>query len=275
MLNTITSSHVCKIKDISFKYDFDGSIIPFVTIDPPLSTKTTIIRRISLCQPLKKITSLAVDDIIRLTHASKNALYIELVKPSEFERIDFTKHICPVCHAPLTPANSKSMSNLGRCINRSCNAQLYSTLLFFLTAMGITLRSVIYKVLNSILERKMFLNTPADLFFITESELISSSVSIEDAHDFIFCIHSIRKHISLKQIITSLRIPDLDFNWINTFTSWYTEHHDNILQVEDYLDKNKQSDLPDLDWSSWNQFFSIPDNVHFLHDLLIYFDTSK
>ena len=262
MLNTITSSHVCKIKDISFRYDFDGSITPYLTIDPPLSTKTTIIKRISLCQPLKKITSLALDDTIRLTYASKNSLYIELLKPSEFERIDFTKHICPICHTPLNPANNNSVSDLGRCINRSCQAQLYNTLLFFLTAMGITLRSVIYKVLNSIITRKMFLYTPADLFFITESDLISSSVSIEEAHDFIFCIHSIRK-------------PDLDFNWINTFTSWYTEHHDNILQVEDYLDKDKQSDLPDLDWSSWNQFFSIPDNVHFLHDLLIYFDTSK
>ena len=275
MLNTITSSHVCKIKDISFRYDFDGSITPYLTIDPPLSTNTTIIKRISLCQPLKKITSLALNDTIRLTYASKNSLYIELLKPSEFERIDFTKHICPICHTPLNPANNNSVSDLGRCINRSCQAQLYNTLLFFLTAMGITLRSVIYKVLNSIITRKMFLYTPADLFFITESDLISSSVSIEDAHDFIFCIHSIRKHTSLNQIISALRIPDLDFNWINTFTSWYTEHHDNILQVEDYLDKDKQSDLPDLDWSSWNQFFSIPDNVHFLHDLLIYFDTSK
>ena len=100
MLNTITSSHVCKIKDISFKYDFDGSVTPYLTIDPPLSTKTTIIKRISLCQPLKKITSLALNDTIRLTYASKNSLYIELLKPSEFERIDFTKHIVPICHTP-------------------------------------------------------------------------------------------------------------------------------------------------------------------------------
>lgn len=139
MLNTITSSHVCKIKDISFRYDIDGSIAPYLTIDPPLSTNTTIIKRISLCQPLKKITSLALGDTIRLTYASKNSLYIELLKPSEFERIDFTKHICPICHTPLNPANIDSVSDLGRCINRSCQAQLYNTLLFFLTAMGLSL----------------------------------------------------------------------------------------------------------------------------------------
>lgn len=256
-----------KISRISFKYDLDGSITPLLSISPHIQTNGNhCISRIALRSPLQSIQSLAQGDTLTVIfpESENETLRIELSAISSQQRIDFSQRKCPVCHAPLF----ESEHGIGRCLNRDCPAQFSSSLLLFLSSLGLALHHPVQKVLDSLLVHGA-LSTFAQIFYLTEVDICSPTVSPLDAQTFIHYIHSIRGHVSLSQLFVALRIPGITTIWCQNVESHFAHKKYSAKTILEFLCAEKQKEC-DVDWSQWNEFFSLKENKAVLTSVVNY-----
>lgn len=253
-MHTLTT----KVSRISFKYDLDGEITPLLSINPSIQLEDNdlCITKIAITHPITDLESLAAGDTLKVfvPESKQEQLRIELQNTSSQPRIDFAHHKCPVCQSPLFD----SQHGIGKCLNRDCPAQFSSSLLLFLSSLGLALHHPIQKVLDSLLVHGA-ISTFAQLFYLTEMDICSSTVSMLEAQTFIHYIHSIRGHVSLSQLFTALRIPGITPAWSQVIESYFQQKQYNPKLIAEFLNKEKQKEI-EIDWTSWNEFFSLDTN---------------
>lgn len=249
-----------------------GMIEPVVVIHPPLVLNNGYaIDSFSMNGfKLESDFDLAPNDIIELTfddHDPPGLMLAKVVERSNLPRQLTLTGKCPICGAPLFSING---SKFGRCLNRTCRAQLSQTTVLMLAALGLQFNHQQQQILNYTLIRGA-LRSPADIFklplesFYTEN--IEDSFIREDAMTFIQYLHSIRGHVSVDQVLIGLRIPGWDMGTIATIRQWFDQHHYGLLDLSRLFYATEQSQISNINWGEWNQMLVLPSNRQLIREL--------
>ena len=253
---------------ITHMFKLDGSIIPLIDIFPPIRLQDgSDITRIVLPKDTKKsdVDIAAKDKLeIKLYNDLKKTVEVKIIERSESSRRKLTEPICPICGSPLM--KSMHPGAIGRCINRSCMAQMTPTIFNFLSELNVIFKYPLNRILECLLVRGS-LTSLATMFYLTIDDLISPTCGMMEAQLFIYQLHDIRGRTSVDSFLKGLRIPDWDEKNILMMADIFAKEEWGISQLTNFLDPNIQKQYTTIDWKPWEQFFSLESNKSVMVEL--------
>ena len=255
-ITTITQ----EIAKITYIYHADGAIEPYLNLYPGISLdEYTHVAKLSvLALSEDSDFDIAAGDTVTFSVSRDNELLATVVNKSKSDnkRINLKLDTCPVCGSKLVHFTD---GDLGCCINRSCNAQLYNNLITFLAALGISLTGVNSHIVSSLVCRGK-LASLADVFLLNYTDIVDGCITVQEARIFIQYLHSIRGHISIDQLLTSLSIPELDRDTVEAIRDLFIINKFTLLDVNKLFDEKFRLEYKGIDWIAWERFISLEAN---------------
>lgn len=250
------------VHKISYMFHMDGAIEPIVNIWPPIKLGKSTVDKFFLPLIPNSETSVASGDKLRISvpKSPEVPITFTVTEPSVVSpRRDLSAPVCPVCGSHLVPGDG-----IGRCINRTCMAQMTTTMLIFLSALGLTLNDSSKRIMDYLFVRGV-LASPSYLFRLPAYELANPQSNELEIQMFLQYIHSIRGRTTVDQLLRGLRIGDTEF--INSMRSLFIENHWNILNLLSFMDEKVMDRYTGIDWTAWKEFLSVLDNRQLLSEL--------
>lgn len=257
---------ITKVSEMSYAFSPDSILTSSIDIHPYITLHNGVTLRSIPVSWLNNQSdfNIAVGDTISLTAIPNSELPLLKVKaPSPNTRVDIRLTHCPICGEPL---HYDSTHNVTRCLNCSCAGQLYTKLITFLAALGLSMQGTNYKIIQSLFANAS-INSLADIFMLHNENIVTDSVSLVDANAFIQYIHSVRGHTNVKQFLCGLNIPNMQYTTIDQIQSLFNNNGWSILDMCSLLNENTLSMYPDIDWSAWRDFISLPGNQRLIYIL--------
>ena len=255
-ITTITQ----EIAKITYVYHADGAIEPYLNLYPgiALDEYTHVTKLSVLALSEDSDFDIAAGDTVTFSVSRDNELLATVVNKSKSDnkRINLKLDTCPVCGSKLVHFTD---GDLGCCINRSCNAQLYNNLITFLAALGISLTGTNGRIISSLVCRGK-LASLVDVFLLNYTDIVDGYVTAQDARIFIQYIHSIRGHIAIDQLLKSLAIPGFDRNTVEAIRDLFIINKFTLLDVSKLFDKEFRLRYKGINWTSWERFISLESN---------------
>lgn len=248
------------ITEIKYEFYSDGSVIPHICVSTDIYNNATT-HRIPYNPNVFLDHNFGKGDIIEATIDSSAMIKsIKLVSVADVERRDLSAPYCPVCGRPLFP----SQTGVGKCINRSCRAQMTYSVYRFIEEIGVDM-SALKRPMNALLSRGAF-HTVLDLFYFTLDDFIMSGLVLEEF--LLWQKHTVatRKFISTREILRGIYIPGVTTSDIDIIVDFFNQHGLEPLHLGRFLMSEEFRSIP-ISWGSIDAFLSIPENVELLNQL--------
>lgn len=260
-MNKITTT----VNNTSYVFSTDNVINTYIDIYPAIKLPNgNVLHSIPVnCLDPSSDFVLAQGDRISLTTSDNNLPLLKVVTPSNNNRFNVNMTTCPICGEPLL---RDIRTGELRCINRGCSGQIYNTLSMFLAALGITLQGINYQIIQSLFAKNR-IRSLIDIFMLSHDQIADDVISLSDASVFVQYIHSVRGHVSIKQFLCGLNIPNMSYNTIDQIHDIFLRNHFTILDASRLLEPSFYEMYPEVDWSSWLDFISLPANKNLVYVL--------
>lgn len=260
-MNKITTT----VNNTSYVFSTDNVLNIYIDIYPSIKLPNgNILHSIPVnCLDPSSDFILARGDKIELTTSNNNLPLLRVIAPSDNNRFNVNMTTCPMCGEPLL--RDLRTGEL-RCINRGCSGQIYNTLFMFLAALGITLQGINYQIIQSLFAKDR-IHSLTDIFLISHDKIADESISLADASVFIQYIHSVRGHVSIKQLLCGFNIPNMSYNTIDQIQDIFNNNHFTVLDASRLLEPSFYEMYPEVNWSSWLDFISVPTNRNLVYVL--------
>ena len=246
---------------VTHMFKLDGSIIPLIDIFPPIRLQDgSDITKIILPKDAKKsdVDIVAKDKLeIKLYNDLKKTVEVKIIERSELARRNLTEPLCPICGSALVESNHPGA--IGRCLNRSCMAQITPTVFNFLAALDVVFKYPLNRILECLLVRGS-LTSLATIFYLTMEDLISPTCGMMEAQMFIYQLHETRGRTTVDQLLRGLRVPDWNDKNITALADIFTKEQWSISQLINFLDPDIQKQYDTIDWEPWEKFISLEPN---------------
>jgi DNA ligase (NAD+) len=129
-------------------------------------------------------------------------------------------HICPSCHSPAVRASGEAA---WRCINLACPAMLRRSIAYFVSKAGLDIEGLGKKWVQSLIDKGM-VQTPADLFGLTEADLVPlERMAEKSAANFVAAVEAARQNASLAKLIAALGIRQVGTRTARTLAEHFPD----------------------------------------------------
>lgn len=129
-------------------------------------------------------------------------------------------HICPSCGSPAVRAEGEAA---WRCVNLACPAMLRRGIAYFVSKSGLDIEGLGRKWVESLIEKGM-VRTPADLFGLTEADLVPlERMAEKSAANFVAAVDAARKNATLAKLIAALGIRQVGTRTARTLAEHFTD----------------------------------------------------
>lgn len=258
------------ISKLSYMFCMDGDIIPFVNVYPPFilpdgrEISKFPLLQMQLLEDAAHVTTGDEVEVHICEDPGQGTPTIRITRQSEQPRINHLSNTCPICGsvlvAPTTPFS------MGRCINRSCMAQISTNTLHFLSQMPLHLTPDFLSVLSSTISRGS-VTSLFQLFQLAPQDLITVMIPYEDCQAFLYRLHSIRGITSLIQLIRGIRIPFWTEEHYVILENYMIDHDIGWNNYMEIFDLPNRADRPDLPWQQYAELFSVMSNYQLFNNL--------
>lgn len=173
---------------------------------------------------------------------------------------------CPICGAPLFFSNDDH--RFGKCLNRGCKTQMSKNIRIMFAGLGINIIPSSQFAYEYILSNNDF-TLPSDIFNLTIDNF-GRDLNPVDVQVLITAIHSIRGNVGIERIIPALNIDGWTHREACLIKQYATPH---MTRLSDFAKiftnpNNQQKLIPNINWTPFNEFLSLPNNQVFLNNLL-------
>jgi DNA ligase (NAD+) len=129
-------------------------------------------------------------------------------------------HICPSCGSPAVRAEGEAA---WRCVNLACPAMLRRGIAYFVSKSGLDIEGLGRKWVESLIDKGM-VKTPADLFGLTEADLVPlERMAEKSAANFVAAVDAARKNATLAKLIAALGIRQVGTRTARTLAEHFTD----------------------------------------------------
>lgn len=267
--NVILQAQIYKV---FYVYHLNGSIEPYIELFPELVLDNgKRFRRIKATRLSNYASlSLAPGDKITVTVPENGEVTLEIVTPSENPRQPLQPRVCPICGAPLLA----DPSGVGRCVNRSCGAQMTPTIFNFLRSIGIEPHTPLFKVMSHALTAG-HVRSISDIFSIAKDHLNQYTtlnvipLCVRDVNEFAEYIRAVenltKSSVHIDQFLNGMRIP----GWNRDDVALLSKHLERISNSTEAclsLFKpgffvNTEGECDHME-AGWREFCSVDANVY-------------
>ncbi len=147
-------------------------------------------------------------------------------------------HTCPACGEPVTRLPGEAA---WRCVNLSCPAKLRESMVHFVSKSGLDIQGVGRKWIEQLVDDGR-LNSPVDLFGLTEGELLGyERMGEKSASNFVAALAAARAEATLDRLISALGIRHVGEQTAKILADAYPD-----LDALAQTDALALQDLPDI-----------------------------
>ena len=140
-------------------------------------------------------------------------------RPADAQEYEFP-HICPSCGSPAVRAEGEAA---WRCVNLACPAMLRRGIAYFVSKSGLDIEGLGRKWVEALIDKGM-VRTPADLFGLTEADLVPlERMAEKSAANFVAAVDAARKNATLAKLIAALGIRQVGTRTARTLAGHFTD----------------------------------------------------
>jgi DNA ligase (NAD+) len=140
-------------------------------------------------------------------------------RPADAEEFPFP-HICPSCHSPAVRAPGEAA---WRCVNLACPAMLRRSIAYFVSKAGLDIEGLGRKWVETLIDKGM-VQTPADLFTLTEADLVPlERMAEKSAANFVAAVEAARQNATLAKLIAALGIRQVGTRTARTLAEHFSD----------------------------------------------------
>jgi DNA ligase (NAD+) len=144
---------------------------------------------------------------------------VEDKRPAAAEPFPFP-HICPSCHSPAVRGEGEAA---WRCVNLACPAMLRRGIAYFVSKSGLDIEGLGHKWVETLIDKGM-VRTPADLFDLTEADLLPlERMAEKSAANFVVSVEAAKAKASLAKLIAALGIRQVGTRTARTLAGHFTD----------------------------------------------------
>ena len=268
-----SENFITKVYKIFYVFSKQGSIEPYISIIPNITLNDGFVLKAIKASSLKSYKSLTIapGDLIKITKINNHVVEdIEIVEFSEEEtRTQLKMSICPICGSKLLYHKSDLV---GRCLDRTCGAQIYNNAIRMYNALNINKSSPVLKFLNRTVMLGM-LHTPIGILSLPIKNLYVFSglnESVRSAEEIAYNeeIDRIIPTITVTAILMGFGIDNIDLTVANKISSILNNRKEDMDKL---LDEKFLSSHPEINWNSWREFIAVTNNRKMIEILSNFF----
>ncbi len=140
-------------------------------------------------------------------------------RPAEAQAF-FFPHICPACQ---TPAVRDDGAAAWRCVNLACPAMLRRGIAYFVSRAGLDIEGLGQKWVEILIDKGM-VKTPADLFVLTETDLLSlDRMAEKSASNFVAAVEKAKQNATLTKLVAALGIRQVGARTARTLAEHFRD----------------------------------------------------
>lgn len=140
-------------------------------------------------------------------------------RPADSEEFPFP-HTCPVCNSPAVRDEGAAA---WRCVNIACPAMLRRGIAYFVSKAGLDIEGLGQKWVETLIAKGM-VKTPADLFDLTEEQLLSlDRMAEKSASNFVAAVAAARQNATLQKLIAALGIRQVGTRTARTLAEHFRD----------------------------------------------------
>ncbi len=140
-------------------------------------------------------------------------------RPGEAKEFVFP-HTCPSCGSPAVRAPGEAA---WRCVNLACPAMLRRGISYFVSKSGLDIGGVGAKWVRTLIDKGM-VTTPADLFGLTEADLVPlERMAEKSAANFVVAVETARKQATLQKLVAALGIRQVGTRTARTLAGHFRD----------------------------------------------------
>ncbi len=129
-------------------------------------------------------------------------------------------HVCPSCGSQAVRAEGEAA---WRCVNIACPAMLRRGIAYFVSKSGLDIEGLGHKWVESLIDKGM-VKTPADLFGLTEADLLPlERMAEKSAANFVAAVDAARRDATLARLIAALGIRQVGTRTARTLAGHFTD----------------------------------------------------
>ncbi|WP_428558450.1 MAG: NAD-dependent DNA ligase LigA [Solidesulfovibrio sp. DCME] len=129
-------------------------------------------------------------------------------------------HSCPSCGSPAVRAPGEAA---WRCVNLACPAMLRRGIAYFVSRSGLDIEGLGHKWVETLIDKGM-VRTPADLFDLTEADLLPlERMAEKSAANFVAAVAAAKGKATLPRLIAALGIPQVGTRTARTLAGHFTD----------------------------------------------------
>lgn len=258
---------IAHIKDFSYIFSLDGTVIPLINFKEHIELGNKLFLSKIAASKIdrdKSDKNLSPNDLVEVSIPVNLScgITIKVKKPSGDIAIPLTPKVCPICGKPLIEDKP-----FGRCVNKSCRAQMVTNIILFTSAVGLQFSCPAKKTFEALLSRGS-LTTPVNLFKLTNEDFNTPDFSMLEIQAYQNYVHSIRGNTSLDKILLGLNIKDWNKDICSKIKVYFDQHHYSLTDLDILFDPNEQKKIPDVPWKHWNEVISLNCNKNMFTELM-------
>uniref|UniRef100_I2Q0X1 DNA ligase n=1 Tax=Desulfovibrio sp. U5L TaxID=596152 RepID=I2Q0X1_9BACT len=140
-------------------------------------------------------------------------------RPADAVAFEFP-HTCPACGSPAVRDKGAAA---WRCVNLACPAMLRRGIAYFVSKAGLDIEGLGQKWVETLIEKGL-VKTPADLFSLTEAELLSlDRMAEKSASNFVAAVEAARQRATLPKFIAALGIRQVGTRTARTLADHFRD----------------------------------------------------
>lgn len=255
--------HKTTAERLSYIFHSDGSIETFINVDTPIIVDGNQYTKFPVDKSPKDFTIAEGDELLfKLSQDEGKVIDVTIAKSSDKARTLVHPNTCPICGTPL----SKSRFGIGRCLNRSCKAQLTQNILYFLNACDMDLRYPVNRILTNLFTRGG-LQDLTGIFKVGLNDLQNTEINNLEARIFLQKLHSIRGHVSVAMFLRGLRIDRWSLEDVFALDAAFKAKHMTLEHIPQLFDPANWDICDNLDWSGWEEVCALDGNLRVIGEL--------
>ncbi len=168
---------------------------------------------------------------------------------------------CPVCHQPV---KRKAGEAITYCVNRDCPAQHRERLYHFVSKHGLDIDGLGPSTIDMLVDERL-VQQPADLFTLTESDLVGLPLFADKKSAKVIAAIQARRHVPLNRLIFALGIRHVGEETARTLA----QHFGTLSALQTAKPENLErlNDIGDVVAASIAEFFADPDHRALVRNL--------
>ena len=212
-----------KLKQIAVQVGRTGVLTPVAILDPVSLAGVTVSRATLHNEDEIKAKDLREGDTVVVRRAGDVIPEVVRVvsekRPPDAAPFPFP-HICPSCGSPAVRAAGEAA---WRCVNLACPAMLRRGIAYFVSKSGLDIEGIGNKWVRTLIDKGM-LQTPADLFGLSEADLIPlERMAEKSASNFVAAVEKAQRDATLAKLIAALGIRQVGTRTARTLADHFRD----------------------------------------------------